>query len=98
MRFVILDATEVTVETAELEHIGVDVTCCSSAKRDGSDIPDEALEADVIGVWHTVRIDGAMVARFGSAVRLLVRFGVGYDNVDLEACAKMGIRVCNCPN
>ena len=98
LSFVILDATEVTVEAAALDGVAK-VTCCAATTRDGSDVAAEALEgADVIGVWHTVWIDDAILHKFPPSVRLLVRFGVGYDNVDLKACAARGIRVCNCPN
>ena len=30
--------------------------------------------------------------------KLIIRYGIGYDNVDLEAAAKRGIYVCNAPN
>lgn len=30
--------------------------------------------------------------------KVIVRYGVGYDNVDVEACTKKGILVCNVPD
>lgn len=30
-------------------------------------------------------------------LRYIVRHGAGYDNVDVEACKKKGIIMCNCP-
>ena len=41
MRFVILDSTEVEVETHELHDLGVDVTCCASTKPDGAPPSDD---------------------------------------------------------
>ena len=98
LNFVILDATETTIESQCLQNIA-NVTCCSSTIADGSDISNEQLaNADIIGVWHTVWIQDDMLARLPATVKLLVRFGVGYDNVDIQSCAKRGIYVCNVPN
>ena len=52
--------------------------------------------ADAVMVWHTVTVDAALVRRMPRA-RALVRVGVGYDNVDLRACAEAGLPVCNVP-
>jgi len=53
--------------------------------------------ADAVMVWHTINIDADMVRRMPKA-HVLVRVGVGYDNVDLKACAAAGLPVCNVPN
>ena len=52
--------------------------------------------ADAVLVWHTLRVDAALVARLPRA-RALVRVGVGYDNVDLAACGAAGLPVVNVP-
>jgi hypothetical protein len=98
LNFVILDATETTVESEYLRGFA-NVSCCSSKRKDGSDILQKHLDqADVIGVWHTVFIQDDILNRIPKHVRLLVRFGVGFDNVDILECAKRDIYVCNVPN
>ena len=44
-----------------------------------------------------MRITPAVVAMLDRC-RLIVRVGVGYDNVDVDACARRGIPVSNVPN
>lgn len=53
--------------------------------------------ADAVMVWHTVKVDAGVVACMPRA-RALVRVGVGFDNVDLEACGAAGLPVANVPN
>lgn len=63
-----------------------------------SDLPDRAWhEADAILLWHRIRITPDLVAKLDRC-RLIVRVGVGFDNVDLAACSKRGIAVSNVPN
>jgi glyoxylate reductase len=42
------------------------------------------------------RIDETVLARF-SRLRLIANYGVGYDQIDVEACARRGIAVTNTP-
>jgi D-3-phosphoglycerate dehydrogenase len=61
-------------------------------------IPDSAWDTcDVVLVWHRMRITQAVVAKLHRC-RLIVRVGVGFDNVDTKACTAAGIPVCNVPN
>eukprot|EP00756_Hemistasia_phaeocysticola_P061750 Hpha_TRINITY_DN5164_c0_g1::TRINITY_DN5164_c0_g1_i1::g.193105::m.193105/K04496/CTBP; C-terminal binding protein len=92
--FVSLDASEVTLEEKELE--GIARVRCYSAKTQ-QDIPDEIEEADVVAVWHTIWITPELLARM-KRCKLIVRMGVGFDNVDRAAAGKHGIPVCNVPN
>ena len=64
-----------------------------------------SFEAIDLAAWQNC--DGIVVARIqmNSTVvphlkkcRIIVRNGVGYDNVDLELCGKAGIAVCNVPD
>jgi phosphoglycerate dehydrogenase-like enzyme len=52
--------------------------------------------ADAV-VVSKIPIDRAAVAQLKRA-RIVVRHGVGYDVVDLEACGEAGIPVCNVPD
>ncbi len=50
----------------------------------------------IILVWHKV-IDRDFLIKYPS-IRAVVRYGVGYDNVDLEYCKKNNILVANTPD
>lgn len=54
-------------------------------------------DADAIMLYHIARI-GASTIRKLKRCRLIVRCGVGFDNVDLEAAAGCGIPVANIPD
>jgi glyoxylate reductase len=45
----------------------------------------------------TVRVDQALLEAAGPQLRLIANFGVGYDNIDLEACRKRGVIATNTP-
>ncbi len=48
-------------------------------------------------VWHIANIDANYMDQLKSC-RIIVRCGVGFDNVDLKAAAERGIAVCNTPD
>jgi D-3-phosphoglycerate dehydrogenase / 2-oxoglutarate reductase len=52
-----------------------------------------AKEADGILVRHT-RIDAEFLSKM-KKLKAVVRYGVGYDNVDVDACTRVGIKVAN---
>jgi len=60
-------------------------------------LPDEALNADVLLLWHNIPITAGVVARLKKC-RALIRNGTGYDSVDTAAAAARGIPVCNVPD
>jgi phosphoglycerate dehydrogenase-like enzyme len=47
--------------------------------------------------YHEVQVDEALLDRM-PACRVVVRAGVGYDNIDLAAAGRRGIAVCNTPD
>ena len=53
--------------------------------------------ADVLLVYHTIKITEKTIATL-SKCRGIIRCGVGYDNVDIDAAGKRGIVVCNVPD
>jgi phosphoglycerate dehydrogenase-like enzyme len=62
------------------------------------DAPAEAWRAaDGIVVYHEATIGVAELER-APRTRIVVRAGVGFDNVDLAACGARGIPVCNTPD
>jgi len=63
----------------------------------GDRLADHASEnTAVLLVWHE-HITGAYMDRH-PGLKGVVRYGVGFDNVDLEAARERGIRVCNTPD
>ena len=47
-------------------------------------------------VWHA-EISSELIAQMPNC-KLIVRYGTGYDNIDLEAARARGIKVCNNPD
>tara|TARA_B100001750_G_scaffold245863_1_gene266560 strand:+ start:565 stop:1554 length:990 start_codon:yes stop_codon:yes gene_type:complete len=65
---------------------------------DKNDIPlDIWKSADAILAWHDIKYDAELISQLENC-RVIVRVGVGYDNVDLEAAKKNKIIVCNVPD
>jgi D-3-phosphoglycerate dehydrogenase/C-terminal binding protein len=76
-------------ETAGAE-IGLDVF--------RKDAPIEAWSrADGAVVYHEVAV-GPVELEKAALLRIVVRAGVGFDNIDLAACGARGIPVCNTPD
>ena len=48
-------------------------------------------------VIHWLNIDGARLQGLPNC-RLVVRYGVGYDNIDVKAASQRGVTVCNTPS
>jgi C-terminal binding protein len=98
----IIDKSDVTIELQTLQRrLGsidkIKVSACD-VKTQAQALAHPMLPfADAIMVWHTVNIDEEMIKRMPRA-KVIVRVGVGYDNVDLIACGKYGLPVCNVPN
>ncbi len=61
-------------------------------------IPDAVwAKADAVLVNHEMQVDRVVAAKLARA-RLVVRYGAGFDNIDLAACAERGIAVSNVPD
>ncbi|MEX0677621.1 MAG: C-terminal binding protein [Pirellulales bacterium] len=54
-------------------------------------------DADAIMMYHTISISGKTINRLKHC-KLIVRCGVGYDNVDWRLARRRGIDVCNVPD
>lgn len=61
------------------------------------DWPVEAFAARAMIVWHNAPITEYGITRLKNC-RALIRNGVGYDSVDIEAARRHGIAVCNVPD
>jgi C-terminal binding protein len=64
---------------------------------DEADVARLAADADVLLVYHTIRLTERSLSALVRC-RGLIRCGVGYDNVDLQAAGRRGIVVCNVPD
>jgi phosphoglycerate dehydrogenase-like enzyme len=54
-------------------------------------------EADGLLVWHQIALDAQAIGRLRKC-RIIVRAGVGFNNIDVDAAARRGIPVCNTPD
>jgi hypothetical protein len=62
------------------------------------EIPDRVSEVDAILAWHHItNIDKKALERM-KKTKVIVRIGMGFDNVDIRAAGELGIRVCNVPD
>jgi len=66
-------------------------------QSDEAGLAGKIEDADALIVFHTVRISASSIRRL-QICRVIVRCGVGYDNVDLAAAGEKGIYVCNVPD
>jgi phosphoglycerate dehydrogenase-like enzyme len=59
-------------------------------------VPDEHWRrADAVIVYYGVPVDRELIERLDSC-RILVRAGVGYDHIDVDACAPAASRCATC--
>ena len=82
----------------EREAAGPDVAWDIRRVRRAADLPAEVwASCDAMVSWHEIKVDRALIAALKNC-RIIVRAGVGYDQIDLEAAAEAGIPVCNTPD
>jgi glyoxylate reductase len=65
--------------------------------------PRDALLAQLAGASAimartAVPVDGEMLARAGSSLKVVANIGVGYDNIDLAEIRRRGLRATNTPD
>lgn len=54
-------------------------------------------DADAVMIYHYLRLDSEQIERLRNC-KVIVRPGVGYDNIDIAAARRRGIPVCNVPD
>jgi lactate dehydrogenase-like 2-hydroxyacid dehydrogenase len=82
----------------EQQVFGEKATIHTPAVTDATAIETSLWEtADVVLAWHDLEFDEELLSKLDSC-KILVRVGVGYDNVDLTAAGEVGIPVCNVPD
>ncbi|WP_165226739.1 C-terminal binding protein [Aquisphaera insulae] len=65
---------------------------------DEKDLAAHLPEADAIVLYHDVPLLGESSFAAASRCRCVIRAGVGYNNIDLEAASRHGVVVCNVPD
>ena len=62
------------------------------------DVPLDMLRnADAIMGWHTLQYNSTLIKQLDNC-KLIIRIGVGFDNVDLKTAGEFGIAVSNVPD
>jgi D-3-phosphoglycerate dehydrogenase len=82
------------IETKLLEPLGL--TIVGSQCQTQIELIDLVANADYV-LTQFAPIDAAVIAAMQSA-KVIVRYGIGVDNVDLDAAKNKGIPVCNVPD
>lgn len=62
-----------------------------------ADFDDEVLQSSVLIIWHNIPITRTGIRQLKQC-KAIVRNGVGYDSVDIQAAAECNIPVCNVPD
>jgi D-3-phosphoglycerate dehydrogenase/C-terminal binding protein len=65
--------------------------------KDEADLVGRVEDADALMIYHTLRLTEYTIGRLRQC-KLIVRCGVGYDNVDIAAARHHGIPVANVPD
>jgi C-terminal binding protein len=83
------------IEKGVLEGVAT-VDCLGAHKVE--EIPDRVKDAEAILAWHHITNIGKEALQKFEKTKVIVRIGMGYDNVDIKAAGELGIRVCNVPD
>jgi D-3-phosphoglycerate dehydrogenase len=97
-RFTVLIADfldETSIESAILDDIA---RIIMARARDEAELAEYLPEADAILLFHDISIVGEPSFARAPRCRCVVRAGVGYNNVDVEAATRHGVVVCNVPD
>ncbi len=88
-----IDATESPLELERIALAGIDCEIVSIAVSSEGEIIEAAKEATVLLNDHSP-VTAAMVDQLENC-KLIIRYGHGYDTVDVDACTEAGIIVTN---
>ena len=82
----------------ERDVFGSDIEILTPCAKHVSEIDDETWSnTSAILAWHDLQYKAEIIDKLEKCM-VLVRVGVGFDNVDIVAAGKKGIPVCNVPD
>lgn len=91
----LLDGRDCGIEMPILKDIATVAFCDAQST---SEIHEKVLnEATAALVWHAITLKKEDLAKF-KALKLIVRIGAAYDNIDIKAAGDQGIAVSNVPS
>jgi glyoxylate reductase len=67
-------------------------------RPDGDWLRNQAHGATAIVTDPTIEVDGALLDVAGDSLKVVSNFGVGYDNIDVDAVRARGVRATNTPD
>ena len=95
---IVLMPDVITDPDIETDIFGDSVRMIAPGAKETSTIPDETwASADAIMCWHDLYYPADLVGAMVNC-KVIVRNGVGYDNVDFRRAGELGIMVCNIPD
>jgi D-3-phosphoglycerate dehydrogenase len=89
------DLEPLDYERAQLRHIGAELVAGHCADQD--ELISKAEDAEVIWLEWVPPVD-AYVLQALPHCRLVMRWGAGYDQIDVKAATKLGVAVANAPD
>jgi D-3-phosphoglycerate dehydrogenase len=95
-KVVITDSYHPTLDTELEEFRGLGVDLILAQTKDADEIIATTRDADAIMVQHA-EISRKIIERLEKC-RIIARYGVGFDNVDVTAATECGIMVSNVPD
>ncbi|MBE7025285.1 MAG: C-terminal binding protein [Ruminococcaceae bacterium] len=96
MKIVMLDrmGTDFSLEKKVFRDAGA--TFLVTYFRNADELRDIVRDADIL-MFNDAHITAEIIAALDKC-KMIIRYGIGYDNVDLEAAGRKGIFVCNAPS
>ncbi|XDV43925.1 hypothetical protein PO909_012311 [Leuciscus waleckii] len=91
----LLDGRDCTVEMPILKDLATVAFCDAQTTQE---IHEKVLN-EAVGalLYHSITLTREDLEKF-KALRIIIRIGSGYDNIDIKAAGEMGIAVCNIPS
>ncbi|MFQ5348097.1 MAG: C-terminal binding protein [Rhodothalassiaceae bacterium] len=95
-RIVLTDSVFPSLAPAEAVLARIDADLVVAPDAEAATIGRLAADADAVMVTFA-KLDADLIARL-TRCRVIGRFGIGVDNIDLEAASRAGIQVVFCPD
>ncbi|HTU03851.1 MAG TPA: NAD(P)-dependent oxidoreductase, partial [Candidatus Sulfotelmatobacter sp.] len=90
------DMPDFAIEEEVLRPLGAEIRLAPSSDEDT--LAREAADCDAMMVGYAPVPERVLAAAADGGCRVVVRYGIGYDNVDVAAAQRLGIPVANVPD